>query len=72
MYKRQSQNIAMNEVARESIRKDENFHNGNYYEHNVIPKNGIKTARMLGHITYFQKSIWIQDLGENFKMKVQK
>ena len=35
----------MNEVARESIRKDENFHNGNYYEHDVIPKNGIKTSK---------------------------
>ncbi len=33
--KSSSQNIAMNEVARESIRKDENFHNGNYYEHKV-------------------------------------
>ena len=45
-----TQNIALNEVARESIRKDQNFHDGDYLEHNVIPKSGLKTARMLGHM----------------------
>ena len=65
--KSSSQNIAMNEVARESIRKDENFHNGNYYEHNVIPKNGIKTARMLGHITYLSEEHMDLRFGRKFQ-----
>ena len=65
--KSSSQNIAMNEVARESIRKDENFHNGNYYEHNVIPKNGIKTARMLGHITYLSEEHMDSRFGRKFQ-----
>ena len=65
--KSSSQNIAMNEVARESIRKDENFHNGDYYEHNVIPKNGIKTARMLGHITYLSEEHMDSRFGRKFQ-----
>ena len=33
-----TQNIAMNEVARESIRKDENFHDGFYLKNETKPK----------------------------------
>ena len=62
-----TQNIAMNEVARESIRKDQNFHNGNYIEHGVIPKNGIKTARMLGHITYLSERHMDLRFGRKFQ-----
>jgi homoserine O-acetyltransferase len=47
-----AQNIAFNEVARQAIRTDPNFHDGHYYEHNTIPSTGLKLARMLGHITY--------------------
>ena len=50
-----TQNIAMNEVARESIRKDPNFCNGDYIKNNKKPKDGIKAARMLGHITYLSE-----------------
>lgn len=50
-----TQNIAMNEVSRESIRKDINFFDGDYIEHNTKPKNGLKAARMLGHITYLSE-----------------
>ena len=65
--KSSTQNIAMNEVARESIRKDQNFHNGNYIEHGVIPKNGIKTARMLGHITYLSERHMDLRFGRKFQ-----
>ena len=65
--KSSTQNIAMNEVARESIRKDKNFHNGNYIEQNVIPKNGIKTARMLGHITYLSEKHMDLRFGRKFQ-----
>jgi homoserine O-acetyltransferase len=47
-----AQNIAFNEVARQSIMSDPDFHQGHYYEHDTIPRNGIMLARMLGHITY--------------------
>ena len=47
-----AQNIAFNEVARQAIRSDPDFHGGHYYEHNTVPSTGLKLARMLGHITY--------------------
>ena len=47
-----AQNIAFNQVARQAITSDPNFHNGDYYEKKVIPYDGLRVARMLGHITY--------------------
>ncbi|MBT3403995.1 MAG: homoserine O-acetyltransferase [Gammaproteobacteria bacterium] len=47
-----AQNIAFNEVARQAIRTDPEFHEGRYIEHNVLPERGLRLARMLGHITY--------------------
>lgn len=47
-----AQNIAFNDVARQAIMTDPEFHGGHYYEHNTIPKHGLMIARMLGHITY--------------------
>ncbi len=45
-------NIAFNEVARQSILSDPDFHHGHYYEFGVVPRRGLMLARMLGHITY--------------------
>ena len=47
-----AQNIAFNEVARQAIITDPEFHGGDFYEHNVVPRRGLRIARMLGHITY--------------------
>ncbi len=47
-----TQNIAFNEVARQSIRRDPEFFDGNYLNNETIPTNGLGLARMLGHITY--------------------
>ena len=47
-----AQNIAFNEVARQAIMSDPDFHQGHYYEHNTLPRRGLMLARMLGHITY--------------------
>ena len=47
-----AQNIAFNEVARQAITSDPEFHDGRYYEHGVVPRRGLMLARMLGHITY--------------------
>jgi len=47
-----AQNIAFNEVARQAIITDPEFHDGSYYNHGVVPRRGLRIARMLGHITY--------------------
>ena len=47
-----AQNIAFNEVARSAILSDPDFHGGNYYAHGVVPRRGLRVARMIGHITY--------------------
>lgn len=47
-----AQNIAFNEVARQSIMSDPDFHEGHYLEKNSVPRRGLMLARMLGHITY--------------------
>lgn len=47
-----AQNIAFNEVARQAIISDPEFHGGWYYDKNVVPRRGLMLARMLGHITY--------------------
>jgi len=47
-----AQNIAFNEVARQAIITDPDFHDGHYYEHNTRPVRGLRVARMVGHITY--------------------
>ena len=62
-----TQNIALNEVAREIIKKDENFHNGDYLAKGESPKKGLKAARMLGHITYLSES----NMSKRFGRKLQ-
>lgn len=52
-----TQNIAFNDVARQAILTDPNFYNGNYYEYGVVPKNGLRVARMIGHITYLSDNM---------------
>jgi homoserine O-acetyltransferase/O-succinyltransferase len=47
-----AQNIAFNEVARQAIMTDPDFHAGNFEAKNTVPKNGLMVARMIGHITY--------------------
>jgi homoserine O-acetyltransferase len=47
-----AQNIGFNEVARQAIMSDPDFHEGRYYDFDTIPRRGLMIARMLGHITY--------------------
>jgi homoserine O-acetyltransferase len=47
-----AQNIAFNEVARRAITTDPDFHGGHFYAHGVVPRRGLRVARMVGHITY--------------------
>ncbi|MCV2502865.1 MAG: homoserine O-acetyltransferase [Neisseriaceae bacterium] len=57
-----AQNIAFNDVARQAILSDPDFDQGFYQEHNKKPRNGLKIARMMGHITYLAE----QGLGMKF------
>ncbi|WP_027349612.1 homoserine O-succinyltransferase MetX [Halotalea alkalilenta] len=50
-----AQNIAFNEVARQAIRSDPEFHDGWYAEHDTLPRRGLRLARMVGHITYLSE-----------------
>jgi homoserine O-acetyltransferase len=50
-----AQNIAFNEVARQAILTDPDFHEGHYYAKGVVPRQGLMLARMLGHITYLSE-----------------
>lgn len=60
-----AQNIAFNEVARQSITSDPDFHQGHYYEHNTYPKKGLTLARMIGHITYLSDSSMRDKFGKD-------
>lgn len=46
------QQIAFNEVGRQSIFSDPDWNDGNYYETGKVPENGLSLARMIAHITY--------------------
>ena len=62
-----AQNIAFNEVARQAIITDPEFHAGDYYNHGVVPRRGLRIARMLGHITYLSDDA----MGEKFGRKLR-
>lgn len=63
-----AQNIAFNEVARNAILSDPDFHGGDYYKHGVVPKRGLRLARMVGHITYLSDD----DMAEKFGRELQR
>jgi len=58
-----AQNIAFNDVARQAILTDPEFHGGHYYEHGVVPTRGLRLARMLGHITYLSDDVMASKFG---------
>jgi len=62
-----TQNIAFNDVARQAIVSDPDFHGGNFYAMKTVPARGLKLARMLGHITYLSEDL----LGAKFGREVR-
>jgi homoserine O-acetyltransferase len=58
-----AQNIAFNEVARQAIMTDPDFYDGNFYAHGVVPRRGLRLARMLGHITYLSDDAMAEKFG---------
>ena len=61
------QNIAFNEVARQAIMTDPDFHGGHYYGHGVVPKRGLRVARMIGHITYLSDDSMEEKFGRELR-----
>lgn len=66
-----AQNIAFNEVARQAIITDPEFHDGDYYEYGVVPRRGLRIARMLGHITYLSDDAMGAKFGRKLKDSIK-
>jgi homoserine O-acetyltransferase len=62
-----AQNIACNEVARQAITTDPDFHGGDYYAHGVVPRRGLRLARMIGHITYLSDDAMMEKFGRSLR-----
>jgi homoserine O-acetyltransferase len=62
-----AQNIAFNEVARQAITTDPDFHGGHYYDKGVVPVRGLRIARMIGHITYLSDDAMMEKFGRTLR-----
>ncbi|MCW4000474.1 MAG: homoserine O-acetyltransferase [Candidatus Bathyarchaeota archaeon] len=60
------QQIAFNEVGRQAIMADPDWHSGNYYG-KAIPAKGLAIARMIGHITYMSDVSMTEKFGRKFR-----
>ena len=58
-----AQNIAFNEVGRQSIFADPDWHGGRYWEHGLVPERGLAVARMVAHITYLSEEALTRKFG---------
>ena len=65
-----AENIAFNEVARRAIVTDPDFHGGHFYRHGVVPKRGLRIARMIGHITYLSDDVMNAKFGRQLRSTV--
>jgi len=65
-----AENIAFNEVARRAIVTDPDFHGGHFYEHGVLPRRGLRIARMIGHITYLSDDVMNEKFGRELRQAV--
>ncbi|NOT16694.1 MAG: homoserine O-acetyltransferase [Sulfuriferula sp.] len=63
-----AENIAFNDVARQAILTDPDFHGGDYYQHNTYPRRGLRLARMLGHITYLSDDVMGTKFGRTLRL----
>ena len=62
-----AQNIAFNDVARQAILTDPDYRGGDFYAHGVVPKNGLRVARMVGHITYLSDDDMAEKFGRDLR-----
>jgi homoserine O-acetyltransferase len=66
-----AENIAFNEVARRAIVTDPDFHGGHFYDHGVVPKRGLRIARMIGHITYLSDDVMNEKFGRQLREGIE-
>ena len=62
-----AENIAFNEVARRAIVTDPDFHEGHFYQYGVVPKRGLRIARMIGQITYLSDDVMNEKFGRQLR-----
>jgi homoserine O-acetyltransferase len=62
-----AQNIAFNEVARQAIRSDPDFHEGHFEASGTKPRRGLVVARMIGHITYLSDEQMEEKFGRSLR-----
>ncbi len=65
-----AENIAFNEVARRAIVTDPDFNEGHFYAKGVVPKRGLRIARMIGHITYLSDDVMNEKFGRQLREAV--
>jgi homoserine O-acetyltransferase len=63
-----AQQIAFNEVARQSIMADPDWSSGDYYDKKP-PARGLAIARMVGHITYMSDESMREKFGRRLREK---
>jgi homoserine O-acetyltransferase len=49
---------------------DPDFHGGHFYRHGVLPKRGLRIARMIGHITYLSDDVMNEKFGRQLRQAV--
>ncbi|MFN4310259.1 MAG: homoserine O-acetyltransferase [Ferrovibrio sp.] len=65
--KHSAQNIAFHEVGRQAIYADPQWHQGDYFDHDTIPRAGLAVARMAAHITYLSEAALHRKFGRNLQ-----
>jgi homoserine O-acetyltransferase len=60
------QQIAFNEVGRQSVMADPDWQDGDYYG-KASPAKGLAIARMIGHITYMSDASMAEKFGRKFR-----
>ncbi len=67
-WRHSAQQIAFNEVGRQSIMADPDWNGGDYYGGNP-PVRGLAVARMVGHITYMSDESMREKFGRRLRQK---
>ncbi|MEM8593830.1 MAG: homoserine O-acetyltransferase [Pseudomonadota bacterium] len=62
-----AQNIAFNNIARQAILNDPEFHDGRYLDKSTAPKLGLSVARMVGHVTYISEDTMADRFGRELR-----
>ena len=62
-----AQNIAFNEVGRQSIFADPDWYQGRYWETGAVPARGLAVARMVAHITYLSEQALTRKFGRRLQ-----